>query len=246
MKFHFWISALFLVWITSSHAQSQYLQKHSSNGEIINHTFYSLSYLEDHEQAEWVTYRLFPAFLKGNAIRKNNFRPDPLVQTKSANSKDYSKSGYDRGHLAAAGDMVFSKQSMSESFFYSNIAPQKPSFNRGAWKNLESLVRQWGNSFEIIVVTGGILSGGNLDQIGPNGVSVPKEFYKIVYAPEKNEMLGFIMPNQKIINDIWNYSTTVDEIEELTCIDFFIELNDEIENLIESRINVDKWQRLRN
>ena len=238
----FVLNLFFLIWATAASSQSANLDKHSSNGEIIRHTFYSLSYLESHEQAEWVTYYLYPNFLKGNAVRKINFRPDLKVQTKSANSIDYRKSGYDRGHLAPAGDMIYSSQSMSESFLYSNIAPQRPSFNRGIWKNLESRVRQWGKSFEIIVVTGGILNNDDLKKIGPNGVSVPKEFFKIVYAPKKNEMIGFILPNQKVLDGIWNYLMTVDEIEELTCIDFFIELDEEIESALEAKIDVKKWQ----
>ena len=71
---------------------------------------------------------------------------------------------------------------------------------------------------------------------------MPKEFFKIVYAPKKNEMIGFILPNQKVLDGIWNYLMTVDEIEELTCIDFFIELDEEIESALEAKIDVKKWQ----
>ena len=60
--------------------------------------------------------------------------------------------------------------------------------------------------------------------------------------PLKNEMIGFILPNQKVLDGIWNYLMTVDEIEELTCIDFFIELDEEIESALEAKIDVKKWQ----
>jgi len=242
MYWQFCLNLFILLWTTSTSSQHRYLDKHSSNGEIIKHKFYSLSYLESHEQAEWVTYYLYPDFLKGNAFRKNNFRPDLKIQSKSADSRDYAKSGYDRGHLVPAGDMIYSTESMSESFLYSNIAPQRPSFNRGIWKNLESRVREWGKSFEIIVVTGGLLNDGNLEKIGPNNVSVPKEFFKIIYAPKENEMIGFILPNQKVLDGIWNYVMTVDEIEEITCIDFFIELDENIESSLEGKFDIKKWQ----
>ena len=55
-------------------------------------------------------------------------------------------------------------------------------------------------------------------------------------------MIGFILPNQKVLDGIWNYLMTVDEIEELTCIDFFIELDEEIESALEAKIDVKKWQ----
>ena len=68
-----------------------------------------------------------------------------------------------------------------------------------------------------------------------------RNFSKL-YMPLKNEMIGFILPNQKVLDGIWNYLMTVDEIEELTCIDFFIELDEEIESALEAKIDVKKWQ----
>ena len=97
-----------------------------------------MSYLETHEQAEWVYYRLNSNLVSGNVKRSNNFREDKSIRTGSANLSDYKYSGYDRGHLAPAGDMKSSNTGMSESFFMSNISPQTPSFNRGGWKKLES------------------------------------------------------------------------------------------------------------
>lgn len=230
-----------LLWTSLVHSQKSPLQIHSSNGQMIHHTYYSLSYSEEHEQAEWVSYVLNPPFLNGSATRSDDFRMDDKVLTQSANSGDYLYSGYDRGHLAPAADMVFSNQSILESFYYSNISPQNPQFNRGGWKKLEAQVRDWGKSFEIIVVTGGVLLDDGLSSIGKNKVSVPKNFYKIVYAPEMDEMIGFVMPNQKIYNDILSYSTTVDEIERLTGINFFIELAEEQQNQLESKIHLENW-----
>ena len=76
-----------------------------SSGEIITHNYYSLSYNEYHEQANWVHYKLRNALILGTAVRKDNFRADYNVSTKSASPYDYKSTGYDRGHLAPAGDM---------------------------------------------------------------------------------------------------------------------------------------------
>lgn len=230
-----------LLWTSTLYCQKSPLQIHSSNGQIIHHTHYSLSYSEEHEQAEWVSYVLNPPFLNGSTARTDDFRMDEKVLTQSANSGDYLYSGWDRGHLVPAADMVFSNRSMSESFYYSNISPQNPLFNRGGWKKLERQIRDWGRSSEIIVVTGGVLTDNGLKSIGENKVSIPKNFYKVVYAPEMEEMIGFVMPNQKIYSDLISYATTVDEIEKLTGINFFIELSEEQQNQLESINNLENW-----
>src|SRR5450759_1124712 len=86
---------------------------------------------------------------------RGNFKMDQLVTTISSKSSDYTKSGYDRGHLCPAADMGFNPVAMEESFFMSNISPQVPDFNRGLWKELEMTVRKWAiKEHKLYVVTG--------------------------------------------------------------------------------------------
>ena len=121
------------IWVHSqSITEIQDLSPKPISGEqIINHFGYSLSYNEDHEQANWVFFELTDYEVSGIEKRKNQFRSDPKVKTKSASLSDYRGSGYDRGHLAPAADMKWSVTTMSESFYMSNMSPQRPSFNRG-------------------------------------------------------------------------------------------------------------------
>lgn len=212
-----------------------------SNGKIVTHTYYTLSYSEEHEQAEWVYYALTPAMLKGQVARTNNFRSDPKVFSGSAQSADYKYSGYDKGHLVPAGDMTISIVAMRESFYMSNMSPQSPSFNRGIWKKLENLVRKWASEEKLHIATGGILVNG-LQELGENGVDIPKHFYKIIYAPDKQEMIAFILPNEKVQNALSNYVVSVDSVETLTHIDFFPQLPDDIEQRIESKVNPTHWR----
>jgi endonuclease G len=107
---------------------------------VVRHNSYILEYSEQHEQARWVVYRLCPREFNTKLKRADNFRPDPLVITGSADNQDYTKCGYDRGHLKPANDSKTSLTDMSESFYYSNMSPQEPSFNRGIWKDLEEKV----------------------------------------------------------------------------------------------------------
>ena len=212
-----------------------------SGGELIKHTFYSLSYAEDHEQAEWVHYKITPLMLKGNVKRTNYFKIDRKVSTGSANTNDYLKSGYDRGHLAPAADMKLSKLSMSESFYMSNVSPQKHSFNAGAWLKLEKLVRAWAKTSTVFVTTGGVLNSESLKIIGSNNVSVPNDFYKIIYDPRNQKMIAFLMANKKLDLPIEKYIVTVDEIENLTGIDFYHQLDDVLEEKLESTILKRQW-----
>ena len=182
-------------------------------------------------------FKKFPPFL---TKRSNNFRSDPKIISGSAKLSDYRKSGYDRGHLAPAGDMKSSQHAMSESFFMSNMSPQLPSFNRGGWKKLESLVRFWAKDSEIHIVTAGILNK-SLSKIGESGVSVPDYFYKIIFDTYECKMIGFVMPNKKITLELESYVKTIDEIEKLTGIDFFYNLEDHIEDELESSVNIDSW-----
>ena len=212
----------------------EYIPK--SNREVVKHSYYTLSYLEDFEQAEWVYYVLTPEMLKGNATRRDNFRADPKISTGSAQLSDYKKSGFDRGHLAPAADMKVNNLAMSESFYMSNMSPQSISFNRGIWKKLEALIREWASKEKIHIATGGILVNG-LQEIGFNGVDVPKHFYKVVYAPEKGKMIAFVLPNEKGQKTLSEYVVSVDKVEALTGINFFPQLTDEIEQRPESKIN---------
>lgn len=215
--------------------------KPKSKGQLVNHSFFSLSYDESHEQSEWVYYLLTSDMINGNYQRTENFRIDNKIITGSASKTDYYKSGYDRGHLAPAGDMKISSISMSESFLLSNISPQNPSFNRGGWKKLESQIRSWVLSEgEMYVVTGPILTD-SFESIGSNSVTVPSYFYKIVYSKPHNKMIGIVMPNQKINNDLKYYVRSIDYIEDITGIDFFYQLDDKNEEELESQIDLKKW-----
>jgi endonuclease G, mitochondrial len=213
--------------------------------EIVKHTAYMLCYNEKYEQASWVAYHLTAEMCDNNGEeRKNNFREDPEVKTKSAIPDDYKKSGYDRGHLCPAGDMGWSEVTMSESFFMSNMSPQVPGFNRGIWKNLESEVREWAKkNKEIYVVTAGVLED-SLATIGEDKVAIPAYYYKVildVHSPEY-KAIAFVLPNQANKDSFFNYAVSIDSVEHLTGINFFPTLPDSLENILESKVEVDKWR----
>lgn len=226
-----------------SKAQSFDYLPTSTTNQIIKHTYYTLSYSEKNEQAEWVAYELTEERVAGNVKRTDNFRIDPVVTTGSSTPEDYKGSPYDRGHLAPAADMKFNSTAMSECFYMSNMSPQVPSFNRGIWQQLEAQVRTWAVAYkDIYIVTGGILKY-TMGEIGSNRVSVPKYFYKVVldYTEPDIKAIALLLPNEKGTKQLEEYVITIDSIETLTGIDFFPALPDPLENELESSVHPEKW-----
>ena len=206
---------------------------------------FDLGYNEAGEQASWVVYVLTKdEVVNGSVSRSDNFRADTSISTGSASLADYRGSGYDRGHLAPAGDMTWDKEAMSQSFLLSNMSPQSPSFNRGIWADLEATIRTFAaTEGSVYVVTGPVLTDGPYDTIGDNGVSIPNAYYKVVldYNEPEKKAIGFVLPNEGSDKDLSKFATSVDEIEELTEIDFFPQLPDEEETVLESSFEVDSW-----
>ena len=190
-------------------------------GQIIERSQYTLSYNCEHEQANWVSYVLERAEIMISRERTNDFRSDTRVACQSAALQDYKKSGYDRGHLCPAADSKITHESMSESFFMSNISPMLPNFNRNSWLKLEKQTREWAiEKDEIIVITGPVLKEG-LSAIGTNRVSIPEYFYKILFCPATLEYVAFLLPHSNSYIDYRRCNVSIDSIEAVTGIDFF-------------------------
>ncbi len=219
-----------------------YLPKYK--GEEVQHTWFTLSYLEEHEQAEWVAYELTRKQLNQNWADRAGmaFMPDPNVRTESATPRDYTGSGYDRGHLCPAADMSFDTTALRETFYMSNISPQAKGFNTGAWRQMEGLTRDWARKFNrVFVVTGPILSRPGIQQIGFSKVTVPVGFYKVIYAPEKDMAIGFVVPNQKTDRPVMEYAFPVDYVEKMTGIDFFPEILNGKRESVEKELDKSSW-----
>ena len=219
------------------------IPKTKTSEKIISHTGYTLAYNEKYKQANWVAYELTKEETNKIVERSNKFISDPKVRSVNAFDKDYKASGYDRGHLAPAGDMGWSATSMIESFYYSNMSPQLPGFNRGIWKKLEELVRTWAiENKAVYVVTGPVLAKG-LPTIGYNKIAVPNYYYKVILDYQKPNIkgIGFILPNESSKSLLQNYAVSIDSVEKVTGVDFFYLLKDQEEDLIEKELCINCW-----
>lgn len=215
----------------------------STTNQIVKHDFYTLSYNEKYEQAEWVAYELKQAYLKNSHLKRPRFIEDSKVETGSADWRNYKKSGYDKGHLCPAADMEFDINAYNDTFFTSNISPQLHVFNNGIWKRLEEKVRYWAVKYDgIYVITAGVLQP-SLKTIGKEEVSVPQYFYKILLdeSQGKYRMIAFLVPNEKSDKPIYDFVVSVDSIEKITGIDFFPKLDDKTENTLEKSSDYKAW-----
>ena len=213
--------------------------------KIIDRPGYALGYIEYHEQPAWVIYRLTKEqALTKAAKRGDDFKEDPEIPTGSATLADYRRSGYDRGHLAPAADMAYSLRTMGDSFFMSNMSPQRPKFNRGVWKDLEAQVRYFAiTEKDIYVVTGPVLPKTKTVTIGGNRVTVPTHYYKVIYdrtPPEK--MIGFILPNEGSNRPLRDFAVTMDAVEDATGLNFFSTVPQPKQEQLESTISVQDWR----
>ena len=213
----------------------------STTGAVVIRSGFAFSYSEEHEQSEWVAYELSAADFSSRNFDRPFFIQDPKVRTQSADWRNYKKSGYDKGHLCPAGDRKSSYAAFQETFFTSNISPQKHSFNEGVWNRLEQKTRYWAKKYNgLYVITGGVLSE-NLKTIGRERVAVPNYFYKVLLTRDKQKMIGFLVPHQKSDQPLYEFVVPVDTLEKMTGLDFFKKLPDAVENQMEKIDDYKAW-----
>ena len=188
-----------------------------------------------------VKYELTAEEVDGIYSRKGlDFCEDLKVNVDQANDYDYRGSGWSRGHMAPAGDFTWSSKALQETFYYTNCCPQDLKLNTGQWKYLEEEVRNWAKRFgRIDVVTGPIVGSNEHGAIGNNKIVVPDAFYKVVCNGE--QAIAFVLYNRPKNESMKKCAMSVDCLEELSGLDFFQELDDEIENKIEATYILNYW-----
>ena len=215
---------------------------------ILDRAGYALGFSDAWKQPVWVSYKLTADEVRSKkAKRTDDFRPDPAIPNGSATLADYRGSRFDRGHLAPAADMSWSIQAMSESFYMSNMSPQTADCNRGIWKELETLVREFAiRNKEIYVVTGPVfLPDRQVITVGASRVAVPHAYYKVILdmTPPETKAIGFIVPNSGSKKPLSEFAVTVDAVERATGLDFFNRLDPELEAKLESECDYPAWNR---
>lgn len=220
---------------------------HGVPERIIEHTGYTLSFNREHNNPNWVAWELTAEESEGTLARTDEFLPDPDVPAPHrVTTADYRGSGYDRGHMVPAADMKWSQRAMSECFYMSNMCPQDHSLNSGPWSTLEKACRRWAkNEGAVYVVCGPVYKSTKPKTIGSAlRISVPDGFFKVVLSLRKGKekAIGFYYANRDGKQPMHETATTVDAIEQLTGIDFFVNIPDRLEQRIEAECALKKWQ----
>ena len=216
---------------------------HNQNNYLITKAEYALSYNCQAGTANWVSWQLNRSWL-GSTERSNNFLPSGHLPADcyAVRPKDYSGTGYDRGHLVPSGDRTRSRTDNVSTFVMTNIIPQSPSNNREVWRELEEYTRNLAfQDKELYLVAGG---EGIARKIAESKVVVPKFTWKVILildspsedvTPQNARTLAVWIPNSEAVrNTDWQqYIVSVDEVEKRTGYDFFANLPRGIERQLE-------------
>lgn len=225
-------------------AVSAGLEIPAGGGRVYERNGYAFSFDERFCQPDWVAYTLDVQELDTTATgRTEDFREDEEVGRPHLG--DYRGSGYDRGHLCPSADRTSSVELNSETFLLSNMSPQNHRFNAGLWLATENAVRDTARMYgKVYVATGPVFTDG-MQTIGSCcSIAVPESFYKVILAfdgEEKAHAIGLVCPQNYSKGNLRLYAVSVDEVENLTGLDFFPLLEDAVEAEVEASFFLSDW-----
>ena len=213
--------------------------------QILKRKGYTTSYNSKTKNPNWVAWHLTKSHTYGSFQRKDEmFTVDEDAKGGRATDNDYYNSRYDRGHMCPAGENKWDKQAMEQSFLFTNICPQNHGLNKYEWNDLEILCRDWAREYGAIDIVCGPIYNQKSEQktIGRNKVWVPDAFFKVVLCRQGSpKAIGFIYRNEGVKQKMEEAVYTVDEIEQLTGMDFFPVLDDKTEDRIEAKASLSEW-----
>ena len=165
--------------------------------QIIDKQVYKICYSYRYKGALAVWYKL-----DGNLVNKINIKKRPSFYTEKnlkkryrSHSRDYTHSGYDRGHLANDASFDYDMKIVRKTYTMANIIPQAPMVNRKTWIKAEKLERSVAVSLGSVNVYNGVVYGLKPQRIGKNQIAVPKAFWKMIYNDEKGYKKCFYYKN---------------------------------------------------
>ena len=181
------------------------------------------------------------------AGQRPNFVKDKSVDTCPAASA-YERCGYDRGHMVPNYAMAtrFGEAVQRRTFQMTNIAPQSPALNRGVWRQVEHRIADlWTARYgEIWVIVGCISGDRSGETVSGTDIDVPGRFYQVVVAQEGLDIRALaVVCEQEVPWDAWptRYLVTIDELEELSGLDFLPDLPGFIQEPIEAELPSRLW-----
>jgi endonuclease G len=156
-------------------------------------------------------------------------------------AKEYNKSKYDRGHMAPnhAIALHYGKSAQQETFLMSNVIPQRPSLNRGVWKEIEHAISDdYAERLEEVWVFVGPIYDPKIPDkfLKRTGIEIPDRFYAVVLDELKGRprAMAFVVPQSVSVNvDPSQFIVSVDEVEKQAGFDFFSGMDNALEEKME-------------
>lgn len=211
---------------------------------------YSYEYDCTKKHVRWVALTFDNVTSQNNVDRKDAYKTDPNIPTKYQTEKKDYYSPYNRGHMVASSDRLYSQDANSQTFYYSNISPQLiTGFNQGGstWDAIENKVQEWAkvsNPKDTTYIVKGTSIDYSILETGKYGVQIPKYYYSTIlsYKNGQYKAIGFYIEHKSDKSkNIKACAKSIDELEKLTGLDFYHNLPDKIENVVEANYNENDW-----
>ena len=195
---------------------------------------YSFGWSQKDRVALWVAYPLCKLYTNGSAGRTNAWALDPLLGEDSAAPFGGYAGNYARGHQLPSADRQCCYDANAQTFYGTNMTPQLNEHNEQIWADLEGKVRGYANTSDTTyVVTGVIVSPSSKKERDSYGqsVTIPDAYFKAILKYSKSSTLGawnaaaFYLEHRAYSGSVSKeHSLSIDELEEMTGIDFFVNL----------------------
>ena len=216
-----------------------------SDIRILNRGHFQIGWSDSLRHPVWCAYHVSKD-AKYEAGKRPSFLVDRSVP-KAPHPDDYTRSGYDRGHMAPNYAIAtrYGEAEQRKTFQMSNIAPQSPALNRGVWREVEHRIADlWTARYGEIWVVVGCISSHQGGRLPGSNIDVPKQFYQVILAQEGMDVraLAMVFP-QKVPWHAWAARNliTIDELEEMTGLDFNPDLPQFIQDPLESELPSRLW-----
>ena len=218
---------------------------------------YCVEWDKEKKSQRWSCYQLNSALLKKNTSRyssnDNQYPFDPELNRQFYPSEDlYYGSGFDHGHICPSADRLYSSTANLQTFYLTNMQPQYKNFNgsnnsatvndRSPWYRLEGQVRSWANATTtemLYVLNGGTIDDDKIIKVIDKELRVPKYFFVALLLKNAQgyKAVGFWMEHLSNYAEklpLSAYAVNIRRLEQLTGIDFFCNLPDNVEEHVET------------
>jgi len=188
--------SIFLVSMLNATDINNYINKNNCD-QVIDKQVFTICYDYKMKGAKYVSYTLDGDRVNAVNIKKRNsfYTEKNLPKKYRSHTKDYTRSGYDRGHLANDASFDYDKKVVRKTYSMANIIPQAPNVNRRTWLKSEKLERNIAVKLGSVNVLNGVIYSDNPKRIGRNKIAVPSAFWKMIFNDDKNYKKCFFYKN---------------------------------------------------